>query len=83
MAESKGDGAWAARKATHEPDPFADEARRTAEPACAGVGSATATLAGRTLPASSSRIQRANGRVYFPIADCSSALFERSSKSWR
>ena len=72
---------WVARKETHEENPFADPERRSA-PARDGVGSATASTANRVI-ASSDRVQRANGRIYFPIADVDATLFELSSKRWR
>mmetsp|Transcript_7293 Transcript_7293/g.22971 ORF Transcript_7293/g.22971 Transcript_7293/m.22971 type:complete len:81 (+) Transcript_7293:85-327(+) len=75
---------WLARKATHEADPFADEVRRTAPPAiAAGAGAAAAVTGAGQMVASSERVQRANGRVYFPIADCVANAFELSPKRWR
>ena len=75
---------WKARKATHEDDPFESPERRSAPPAdpC-GVGKATAMTSSGMIVASSARIQRANGRIYFPIADVVHSAFERSAKRWR
>ena len=48
----------------------------------ASTGAASAYVSGRVV-ASSSRVQRANQRVYFPIADCVASAFELSDKRWR
>ena len=73
---------WQARKATHAADPFADLIKRVAVPAAVGMGSATAIVNG-VVVASSQRVQRANQRVYFPLADCTVASFTPSDKRWR
>ena len=65
---------WVARKAAHAADPFADVS--ALPPPCApGVGGARAVVSGRVV-ARSSRVQKANGRVYFPIQDCDASAFE-------
>ena len=74
-------GEWVARKATHAADPFAAEA--LPPPAAEGVGGAIATTSTGHVVAKSSRIQRANNRIYFPVQDCDAAAFTLSEKRWR
>ena len=75
-------GEWVARKATHAADPFA--AGDLAPPVAPGIGlSAIAVTATGRAVASSSRIQKANGRAYFPVQDCDAAAFTLSEKRWR
>ena len=73
-------GEWVARKAMHAADPFAEG--ELAPPAAQGIGCAIAMVAGRAI-ASSERIQKANGRSYFPVQDCDGAAFTLSEKRWR
>ena len=79
---SRGVAEWQARKTTRASDPFVSKDALSEQPVAPGVGAATAVVAGRVV-ASSTRIQRANQRVYFPIADCVAAAFELSDKRWR
>ena len=73
---------WVARKALHASDPFASA--DLSPPAAAGIGAAVAVMAtGNTIIANSSRIQKANNRIYFPIQDCDSSAFTLSDKRWR
>ena len=75
-------GEWVARKETHASDPFADDALWHHRGFESGVSGATAVV-GTTIVASSSRVQRANGRVYFPVQDCLRSAFTLSDKRWR
>ena len=72
---------WVARKASHADDPFAVDALPL--PSAAGVGGASACTSNGQIVASSNRIQRANGRVYFPVQDCVKSAFTISDKRWR
>ena len=70
---------WVARKATHATDPFSAE---LPPPAAAGAGAAVAVFGNETI-AKSTRVQKANNRVYFPMQDCKKSAFTLSDKRWR
>ena len=72
---------WVARKSSHAADPFSD-VQSLPPPTADGMGAASAVVANRVV-ANSTRIQRANNRVYFPVADCDVAAFTLSDKRWR
>ena len=73
---------WVARKATHVQDPFTNLDTLPA-PFATGMSHAIALTATGQRVASSSRVQKANGRVYFPVQDCNKSAFVLSDKRWR
>jgi hypothetical protein len=70
---------WMARKAAHADDPFSND---VPWPTAAGLGAAVAVI-GNHMVANSSRIQKANNRIYFPVQDCDKSAFTLSEKRWR
>ena len=70
---------WKQRKASHAQDPL-NAIRGTACPQPDGL--VTACVNG-VVVASSSRVQWANRRAYFPMEDCAVDHFRSSVKRWR
>ena len=75
---------WKQRKATHAADPL--EAAAAAQPAQRPQPSfpqGFVARVGGAVVARSVTVQRANRRVYFPIADCVASTLVPSTKRWR